>query len=197
MLDIEALKIAFLEVEFITVSFFLHLNISFHCILISVVSLEKSDCIFISSLCNESFLPLSFLYLTIECLDVVFFVVILFRIDRASWICRLILFNRFGKSLAIISSNNLLLLLFLLTFLDSNYTYVRIIYIVPQVSGAFLVAQLVKNLPAMWEAWVRSLGWEDPLEEGMETHFSIPARRIPMGRGAWLATVHRITKSWT
>ena len=42
-----------------------------------------------------------------------------------------------------------------------------------------LVAQLVKNLPAMPETWVRSLGWEDPLEEGMATHFSILAWRIP------------------
>ena len=38
---------------------------------------------------------------------------------------------------------------------------------------ASLVAQLVKNLPAMWETWVQSLGWEDPLEEGKETHSSI------------------------
>ena len=60
-----------------------------------------------------------------------------------------------------------------------------------------LVAQLVKNLPAMREAWVQSLGWEDPLEEGMETHFSIPAWRIPMDRGAWLVTVHVVAKSWT
>ena len=37
----------------------------------------------------------------------------------------------------------------------------------------------------MWETWVRSLGWEDPLEEGMETHSSILAWRIPMDRGAW------------
>ena len=37
----------------------------------------------------------------------------------------------------------------------------------------------------MWETWVQSLGWEDPLEEGMATHASILARRIPMGRGAW------------
>ena len=36
-------------------------------------------------------------------------------------------------------------------------------------SWASLVAQLVKNLPAMWEIWVQSLGWEDPLEEGMAT----------------------------
>ena len=38
-----------------------------------------------------------------------------------------------------------------------------------------LMAQTVKNLPAMWEAWVQSLGWEDPLEEGMATHSSILA----------------------
>ena len=45
--------------------------------------------------------------------------------------------------------------------------------------GASLVVQTVKNLPAMWETWVRSLGWEDPLEKGMATHSSILARRIP------------------
>ena len=38
---------------------------------------------------------------------------------------------------------------------------------------------MVKNLPAMWEIWVQSLGWEDPLEEGMAIHFSILAWRIP------------------
>ena len=48
----------------------------------------------------------------------------------------------------------------------------------------FLVAQLVKNLPVMRETWVQSLGWEDPLEEGMVTHSSILAWRIPMDRGA-------------
>jgi len=41
------------------------------------------------------------------------------------------------------------------------------------------VAQMVKNPPAMWETWVRSLGWEDPLEEDMATHSSILAWRIP------------------
>ena len=41
-----------------------------------------------------------------------------------------------------------------------------------------LVAQLVKNPPAMWETWVRSLGWEDPLEKGKATHSSILAWRI-------------------
>ena len=48
-----------------------------------------------------------------------------------------------------------------------------------QYSWAFLVAQMVKNLPAMLETWVQSLGWEDALEEGMETHSSILAWRIP------------------
>ena len=44
---------------------------------------------------------------------------------------------------------------------------------------ASLVAQLVKNPPAVWETWVRSLGWEDPLEKGKATHFSVLAYRIP------------------
>ena len=60
-----------------------------------------------------------------------------------------------------------------------------------------LVAQRVKYLPAMWDTWVQSLGWDDPLEEGMAAHSSILAWRIPMDRGAWWATVHGITKSQT
>ena len=44
---------------------------------------------------------------------------------------------------------------------------------------ASLVAQLVKNLPAMRETWVRSLGWDNPLEKGKATHSSILAWRIP------------------
>ena len=64
---------------------------------------------------------------------------------------------------------------------------------------ACLVAQMVKNLPATRENWVRALGWEDPLEEGMKTHSSILALewRIRMDRGAWWATVHGVTKSDT
>ena len=46
-------------------------------------------------------------------------------------------------------------------------------------SWASLVAQLVKNLPAMWETWVRPLGWDDLLEKGKATHSSILAWRIP------------------
>ena len=44
---------------------------------------------------------------------------------------------------------------------------------------AALVAQVVKNPPVMLETWVQTLGWEDPLEKGMATHFSILAQRIP------------------
>ena len=50
-------------------------------------------------------------------------------------------------------------------------------------AGASLVAQRVKNLPAMWETWVPSLGWEDPLEKRMTTHSSILACRIPSIEG--------------
>ena len=49
----------------------------------------------------------------------------------------------------------------------------------------------------MQETWVPSLGWEDPLEEGMATHSSILAWTISMGRGSWRATVHGVTKSRT
>ena len=48
-----------------------------------------------------------------------------------------------------------------------------------QYSWASIVVQLVKNLPAMQETWIRSLGWEDPLEKGKVTHSSILAWRIP------------------
>ena len=56
------------------------------------------------------------------------------------------------------------------------------------------VAQLVKNLPAMQEIWVRLLGWEDPLEKGKATH---SGRENSMDRGAWQATVLGVTKSQT
>ena len=62
---------------------------------------------------------------------------------------------------------------------------------------ASLVAQMVKNLPAVWMTWVPSLGQEDPLEEGLATPFSILVWRIPMDRGAWRATAHGVTKSRT
>ena len=62
---------------------------------------------------------------------------------------------------------------------------------------ASLVAQRVKSLPATWETGVQSLDREDPLEKDMATHSSILGWGIPMDRGAWWATVHRVAKSWT
>ena len=58
--------------------------------------------------------------------------------------------------------------------------------------GASLVAQQVKNPPAMQETQVQSLGWEDPLEDGMATHSSICARRILMDK-----EIHGVAKSRT
>ena len=66
-----------------------------------------------------------------------------------------------------------------------------------QYSWASLVAQMVKNPPAMQETRVQSLGQDDSLEKGLATHPSILAWRIPMDRGAWWAIVHRVAKSRT
>ena len=63
-----------------------------------------------------------------------------------------------------------------------------------QYSWASLVAQLVKDPPAMRETWVRSLGWEDPLEKGKATHSSVLAWRLYSLQDY---TVHGVTKSWT
>ena len=59
-----------------------------------------------------------------------------------------------------------------------------------QTSMASLVAQMLKNLPAIQETQVQSLGQEDPLEEGMAT-----CLENPMDRGAWRASVHGVAKS--
>ena len=63
--------------------------------------------------------------------------------------------------------------------------------------AASLVALMIKNPPAMQETWVQCLGREDPLEEGMATHSSMLACRIPMERAAWWATVHEVAEIWT
>ena len=61
---------------------------------------------------------------------------------------------------------------------------------------ASLVAQMVKNLPAMQGTQVLSMDWEDPLEKGMATH-SYSCLENSMDKGAWWATVHGVAKSWT
>ena len=65
-----------------------------------------------------------------------------------------------------------------------------------QYSWASLVAQLVKNPPAMRETWVQSLGWKYSLEKGTATH-SILAWRIPIGIGAWQDAIHGVPKNQT
>ena len=62
--------------------------------------------------------------------------------------------------------------------------------------GASLVAQMVKNLPAMQETWIPSLGQEDPQESRMEIQFNILAWRIPRTQ-AWQAIVHGVAESQT
>ena len=64
-----------------------------------------------------------------------------------------------------------------------------------QYSWAFLVAQLVKNPPAVWETWVQSLDWENPLEKGKATHSGILAWRIPWTIQFMDYTVHGVTES--
>ena len=66
-----------------------------------------------------------------------------------------------------------------------------------QYSLASLVAQTVKNLPAMQETWVQSRGGEYPLDDSMTTLSSILAWRISMDRGAWQPTVHGVTENQT
>ena len=62
---------------------------------------------------------------------------------------------------------------------------------------ASLVAQMLKNSPAMQETWVQSLGREDPLEKGMATHSSILAWRIPWTEKPGMLPVHGVAKSQT
>ena len=58
-------------------------------------------------------------------------------------------------------------------------------------------AQTVKNLSALWKTWVGSLGWEDPLERGVATHFSILAWRIPWTEEpGGLHTVYGVARTW-
>ena len=67
-------------------------------------------------------------------------------------------------------------------------------------TGVWGCLSAVKNPLAIQETqetWVQSLGWEDPLEEGMATHSRVLVWRIPMDKGSWQATVHRGAESGT
>ena len=83
---------------------------------------------------------------------------------------------------------------FILAYSVSECPNFIVLHVAIQLFWASLVAQTEKNLQ---KTWVRSLIWEDPLEEGMATHFSIIAWRIPMDIGALWATVHEVTESDT
>ena len=62
--------------------------------------------------------------------------------------------------------------------------------------GVSLATQMVKNPPTMRETWVQSLGWEDPLKEGMVTPVFLPGEfPFPMDRGAWWPAVHGVAES--
>ena len=73
--------------------------------------------------------------------------------------------------------------------------FLLVLTLVSLLPRASLVAQTVKNPPALRETWVRSLGWEDSLEEGIATHSGILVWRIAMDRGACWATVQRVAES--
>ena len=73
----------------------------------------------------------------------------------------------------------------------------KLLYSCPHFTLGSPGASMVKNLPAMQETWVRSLGHKDPLEEGKATLSSTLAWRIPIDRGAWRDAVHRVAQSQT
>ena len=83
------------------------------------------------------------------------------------------------------------MIIFELLSTAQQHTHIDIHNTQTQRSGSLgiLGGSMIKNPPAMRETWVQSLGWEDPVEEGIATHSSILAWRIPMNRGAWWATV--------
>ena len=67
--------------------------------------------------------------------------------------------------------------------LSLHNVFLRFIHVIVYIRAS-LVAQLIKNLPAVQETWVRSLGWEDPLEKEIANHFSTLAWRIPWIEGS-------------
>ena len=84
---------------------------------------------------------------------------------------------------------------FVFRFIENNKIVFSILILSPWAS---LVAQLVKIPASMWETWVWSLGWEDPLEEGGHgTPLQCSCLENPMDRGAWRAAVPGVAESWT
>ena len=81
--------------------------------------------------------------------------------------------------------------------ITKNQTWLSDSLLLHTKEGASLVAQTVKNPPAMQETWYWSLSWEDPLEKGMATYSTILAWRSPTDWGACQATVHKVAKSRT
>ena len=90
-------------------------------------------------------------------------------------------FELFITFLAVDCSRLLLYFAWSSTFWDQPFLLETLVHLVGKwfLERASLVSQMVKNLPAMQETWIWSLGWEDPLEKGMDTHSSILAWRIP------------------
>ena len=80
-----------------------------------------------------------------------------------------------------------------------DYSIIKNLYFIfiTEKLGCPLVTQLIKNLPAMGETWVPSLGWEDLLEKGQATHSSILAWRISIDRGTCWTIVCGVAKSRT
>ena len=95
------------------------------------------------------------------------------------------------KKNRILSSSSMLLVSTLLNILQHQCIMLELQAL------AFLLAQMVKNLPAMQETQVWSLGWEDPLENEMPTQLQYSCLENPTDRGVWWATVHGVTKSQT
>ena len=114
------------------------------------------------------------------------------------------LFNFFLNSKSYLNLKELTILLFWVkdaysyrsNFFFKNTSFIQLVRTVYLwLVWASQVVQMVKNLPAMQETWVQSLSWDGPLEEGMATHSSILAWRIPMDKEVWQCKVHEVTKS--
>ena len=82
-----------------------------------------------------------------------------------------------------------------MNFLRLNELFSLLLYLVKDFY--IPIAQVVKNLPAVQETWIRSLGQEDPLEKGNGNSLQYSCLENSMAQGAWWATLHGVAKSWT